>query len=266
MLINNIVKSNAYYKIINKLNNLHKMPYTLYELHFNGVLNELNYLFESADIIRDSKEYINYNFHIWIMWWQGFDNAPRIVKNNYRRLANLFGKRVIFLSKNNINIYTNIDKKLWEKLEIGIIDYTHWSDIVRFNVLLNNGGLWIDSTILVSQKAKEFILSQVSQSFFSISCNDYRYISGGKWIIGFIGGKPHEPLFEYLNNFYKLYYENYSKMIDYLLTDFAIFYYYSNHSDFKNKVDNLTNEWHPYFFSEHYLDSDVSKYKKLFTT
>ena len=264
MLIHDIVKSNLFYKVLNKISGIYEIPFSLYNLHFKAVSSELNSIFKSADVYRTTSNCVNYYFRIWFMWWQGFDNAPKVVKTNYKRLTRIFGQRVVFLSKDNIKDYTNIDQQLWNKLNEGIIDYTHWSDIVRFNVLLNNGGLWVDSTILLSPKVKEFVLSQSTHSFFSIRCDDYRYVSGGKWIIGFIGGMPGEQLFDYLNNFYQLYYANYSKLVDYLLTDFAISYYYETHLTFRNQVNNFSNEWYPYFFSEHYLDHDVSKYTKLF--
>lgn len=264
MFLNYIVKSNLYYKLLNKTNDFFEIPYIFYELHFKAIQKELHEVFELSDLDRKNVSNTKYNFRVWIMWWQGYDQAPKIVKNNFRKLKALFGKKVIFLSKKNVKEYTNINSNLWQKLNNGTIDFTHWSDIVRFNVLRNNGGLWVDSTVLVSPKAKEYILSKVKESFFSISCEDRRYISGGKWIIGFIGGRPNEPLFEYLNNFYENYYEKYTKIIDYLLTDNAIFYYYNKHSEFQKKVNKYRGKWYPYFFNSSYLDKNILKYKKLF--
>ena len=41
-------------------------------------------------------------YRIWVLWWQGEENAPRLVINNLNRLRSIFGTdNVILITKNN---------------------------------------------------------------------------------------------------------------------------------------------------------------------
>ena len=79
-----------------------------------------------------------------------------------------------------------------------------------------------------------------------------------------MGGSPHTKVFEFLNYFYELYFMNYNEIVDYFLTDDAIYYYYIKNKDFRNCVSAYQRTWRPYYFSNHFKDTCLKKYIKLF--
>ena len=204
---------------------------------------------------------------IWVMWWQGLDQAPQLIKKNYQRISSIFGKEnVILIDKSNYKEFTNIKPELIEKLNNKKITYTLWSDIVRYNLLMNNGGLWIDSTVILSQKFDEYFQKIKQQKFFSL-CNDkedYRYISNGKWTGWFIGGKRNYDLFKFVTCFFETYFKNHSISIDYMLVDDAVSYYYKNNLLHRNIIEKQLQQWDPYLFARNYKSVDFNRIFDLF--
>ncbi|OOO00118.1 MAG: hypothetical protein ATN35_09050 [Epulopiscium sp. Nele67-Bin004] len=86
---------------------------------------------------------------IWVCWLQEIENAPPVVKACYKNLMNKFSdyKKVLITATNYMD-YVKIDSIILEKWKKGIISNTMFSDIVRLELLVKYGGVWIDSTIL----------------------------------------------------------------------------------------------------------------------
>lgn len=81
-------------------------------------------------------------------WWDGFETAPFIVKKCLERTAQIFPEAsIITISKQNFKEYTTIDQRILDGFEGGKISIQTFSDILRFNLLKNHGGLWVDATI-----------------------------------------------------------------------------------------------------------------------
>lgn len=78
---------------------------------------------------------------IWVFWWQGEENMPTIVKACYNSIKKNRGLyKVILLDQKNFYNYVNIPTYILNKLESGKISITHFSDILRFNLLAKYGG------------------------------------------------------------------------------------------------------------------------------
>lgn len=87
---------------------------------------------------------------IWVLWWQGLELAPVRVKacvDSIKR--NAAGRDVIVITKDNVSEYTDLPDYAFRKLAEGEITLTHFSDILRFNLLKLHGGLWMDATLYV---------------------------------------------------------------------------------------------------------------------
>lgn len=189
----------------------------------------------------------------WVMWWQGLDDihTPLLIINNIRNLQKLFGEEnVIIITKNNYEKYTNISDNMKSKLKNKKISFTHWSDIVRFNILNSRGGIWIDSTVVISPKFKEFIKSHQINKFITICENsmDYHNISFSQWTTWFIGGIPNYDLFEYVCIFYDNYFKIHDKIIDYFLLDDIIAHYYQKNLKFREDCKKNEGNWQPYYW------------------
>lgn len=89
---------------------------------------------------------------IWIMWLQGMDNAPEIVRMCYRSILDNFSDmyKIVVLDAANISNYVSLPEYINEKYKSGIISKQHYSDLVRLELLDKYGGTWMDATIFCS--------------------------------------------------------------------------------------------------------------------
>jgi hypothetical protein len=79
-------------------------------------------------------------------WGQGFESAPAIVQTCHKRLIELHGlDNVISLHDGNLHEFVSLPKDVHED---GKKDRTAFSDLLRFALLAQKGGIWVDATIL----------------------------------------------------------------------------------------------------------------------
>lgn len=99
----------------------------------------------------DFKSDIQKSKKIWVCWLQGIENAPALVQRCYRSLLdNLADREIVLITSDNLDKYTNMPSWILEKYKKGIITHTHFSDLLRIELLCNHGGTWIDSTVFCS--------------------------------------------------------------------------------------------------------------------
>lgn len=107
------------------------------------------------------------NGPIWVFWWQGLESAPARVKacvDSIKR--NAASRDVIVITKDNVREYTDLPDYAFRKLAEGKITLTHFSDILRFNLLKLHGGLWMDATLYAVRPLDS---SRYSGPFFTCS-------------------------------------------------------------------------------------------------
>ena len=95
--------------------------------------------------------------NIWVFWWQGYENAPALVKKCIDSVRKNAGTHpIILLTKDNWQSYADIPDYIIKKVSAGNISLTHFSDILRMVLLAEHGGLWLDATIFVSQSIPDY--------------------------------------------------------------------------------------------------------------
>ena len=107
---------------------------------------------------------------VWVCWLQGYDKAPHIVKrciDSIRQHSR--GLDTVVIDNTNIHDYITIPRHISEKYEKGIIPNAHYSDYIRVSLLALHGGIWIDSTVLLTPIAYPIGLS--TRTCFVSSCN-----------------------------------------------------------------------------------------------
>lgn len=224
-----------------------------YERYFEKVLKkmepELTKALQLCDREQEYNKTSQLTNHIWVMWWQGIENAPSLVKNNILKMKRIFGKKLHILTSENWKEYCEISKNIQKKFSDGKISLAALSDIIRCNVLKEYGGLWIDSTVILSKKFEKMILKYDNAPFFSLCTDkDYHYISKGRWVVWFIGGKANYPLFKFGSLFYSIWFEQHDSLIDYYTIDDMIAYFYKN-TKFKEDIEKYTYKTDPYLLS-----------------
>lgn len=104
---------------------------------------------------------VKINKTIWVCWFQGMDCVPAIV----RKCVNTIEKNkpndfaVIYLTDKNINDYVTFPEYINKKIKDEKISRTHFSDLLRAELLYLYGGLWIDATVYCTGKIPEYMYS-----------------------------------------------------------------------------------------------------------
>lgn len=160
------------------------------------------------------------NGNVWVLWWQGLDAAPDIVKicvNSIKK--NIGNRKLIILDENNYKDYTNLHPRYEKMLENGVISKTQFSDLLRLNLLYNRGGVWLDSTYLLTGNLPQYISDL---HFFTIRhgmSKEYP-MSKGLWTSSALGVAAQSDEIKLFINIYDRYFEKHAVLVDYLLTDY----------------------------------------------
>lgn len=76
---------------------------------------------------------------------------PPVVRSCYKSvLKNAEKHPVILVTENNITEYVDIPQYIYEKIREKKMTLTHFSDILRENLLYKHGGIWMDATIYMT--------------------------------------------------------------------------------------------------------------------
>ena len=106
---------------------------------------------EIPDLIIPNSEINN----IWTLWWQGVEQAPEIVKVCLKsQQENMVSKgfQYTVITKDNWKQFIDLPKHIIEKMESEKITFTHFSDIIRAELIKQYGGIWIDATVFCNKK------------------------------------------------------------------------------------------------------------------
>ena len=128
------------------------------------VLEELkrNYSGVLFEIVHENERYIDDNaihtfdpevMPIFVMWLQGMENAPEVVKTCFKSIEKAVTDRdeLVVLDESNLHDYILLPDHIEEKWKKGIISNAHYSDIVRLDLLNRYGGMWIDATVYLME-------------------------------------------------------------------------------------------------------------------
>ena len=179
------------------------------------------------------------------MWQQGEAQMPETVQASMKNIKD-FAKRndceFYLLTDENLADFINIPGDITEKYKKKELSAAHYSDIIRFSLLYQYGGIWMDATLLVSPYAT---LEMFEGDFFSLnhppirSEQIERTVGDFKWAGFFLAGKKGEPYFKHIRDLYLYYVRKYPVFIHYLMMDYFILSEYESNHEFKELVDRL---------------------------
>lgn len=160
---------------------------------------------------------------IWFCWFQGIENAPELVKKCFHSIKeNLPEKELILLTSDNIFRYVTFPDHILDKWNKGQITPTHMTDLLRLELLIRHGGMWIDATVLCTGKEDE-----IPPYFFNSDLFFYQQLKPGRdghstyissWLMS---ARTNNKLLMATRYLCYEYWKNNTKMIDYfLLHDF----------------------------------------------
>ena len=213
------------------------------------ILNFVYNLREKADInnIIDMDDMVERDFPkiVWTMWQQGEAQMPETVKatvKTIKEFAERSGCEFHLLTDKNLKRFVNIPKDITEKYNKKELSAAHYSDIVRFSLLYQYGGIWMDATLFVSPYAT---LEMFEGDFFSLNHPPThpeqieRTIGDFKWSGFLLAGKKEKTYFKHIYELYIYFVRKYSFFISYLMMDYFILSEYELNEEFKVSVDDL---------------------------
>ena len=230
----------------------------------NFLENKYSYVIErhAKDVINNKNcpKVAPKDWQIFYGWLQGEENLPLLARCCYNSLKENAGDyKIVFIDEKNYLDYVEIPQYIFEKYKAGKMKPAHFADVIRINLLEKYGGLWVDSTILVTEPLENYKkfwkLPFFTQKFTNEKNNNHpitkgfgAYSSYGRWGT-FIQGSSviHNPFYVFVKDFLNEYWRDFDEVIDYVLMDFIFDIAYSNIPAVKKEMDdcpiNNENVW-----------------------
>ena len=222
------------------------------------LVKRYGYLLKNINI--ENNQNIDKNCPVWIFWWQSIDNAPHIVKECVKRIKEQnVDRRVIIIDKNNYAKYANIPNYIIDKLNSNCMTITHFSDILRMELLYKNGGIWMDATMFQLRNLNKQICEY---PFYTIKHGKYAdfHVCKGLWTGFFMASNKNNDMIKLFREFFYEYWKKENYLITYFLIDCIISICYENNLVIKEIIDNVpTNNTNVFelqsILSEQYKES-----------
>lgn len=175
---------------------------------------------------------------IWFCWMQGEENLPEIPRRclaSLRKHAN--GHEVVVLTAANYRKYVSLPDHIIQLYESGKLIQAHFADILRVNLLAQQGGLWMDATMFVIKDIPEAIFDA---PFFSIKTVETGYfVSHCRWAVFCLAGPKNSLLFQKVAQLFNAYLSRANLFIDYFMFDQFIDILYQHNTEIKRMIDNV---------------------------
>lgn len=169
----------------------------------------------------------------WVFWWQGENDAPLVVKRCIESIRNHAGQHPVrVLSKNNFLDYVSLPETVIQKVDMGLFSVTFLSDILRHSLMSQQGGLWLDSTLLLTS---EIPSSVYEMPYFSLSGTFDEF----PWTDFLQGSGKSNPFTTLVADILQKYSTEHNQLITYLTIDCAMKSVYESSDIVKEMVDRI---------------------------
>ena len=112
---------------------------------------------------------------IYILWFQGFDQAPEVVTYCVRSWKQYNPEwTVVLLDESNLHHYVTLDYPVQE--------LCHRSDVVRMLLLSRYGGVWADATTFCHKPLNDWLPAYIGEGFFVFD-RPYSNLMISNWFI-----------------------------------------------------------------------------------
>ena len=202
---------------------------------------------------------------VWVCWLQGIENAPLLVRKNIEYMRKKLSKYDIrVITEKNFRDFTCIPEDIIKKWKTGIISNTHFSDILRLNLLIHHGGVWIDSTAFVSDRIPQDIEDAPFFIFKSLKPGCIgKYVTVSSW---FISSCRNYPILVDTERMLYRYWEKNNFLTDYFIFHLFLEISMEYHPDLIELIPKYTSD-SPHImlyelfspFEQEKLDSILSK-------
>lgn len=151
---------------------------------------------------------------IWVCWLQGEENAPQLVRRCLQSIRQYAGeKEVCVITNDNISSYIEIPSTIKRKLQQKKMQYATYSDYIRIALLDKYGGIWIDATVLLTDKIPEEISKE------PLFCFQKSVLSQSPLILSswFLVSNAHNQIIRQTKYLFEQYWEHENHLCNYYL-------------------------------------------------
>ena len=124
-----------------------------------------------------------------------------------RQYAN--GYKVEVIDLNNVSQFVQLPDFVVSKYKVGIIPHAHFSDMIRLALLEKYGGVWIDSTIFMTNVLPDYIIDADMFVFRGSGLGHARIYNP------FLASKPHHPIIQSMLQLLYAYWEKENRLVSY---------------------------------------------------
>lgn len=243
-----------FYKVMRRIKPLSPLSHFFNKKKHSKIMSQLDTYFKLASkqsvVSANSPVINNNNFNIiWVFWWQGEQSMPPLVQKCYQSICQNRGHyRVILITKFNIEQFAKLPDYIYIKLNNRQMSITHFSDILRFNLLRRYGGLWMDITCLALDNLNKIDVEHELFTTSDYQVKDNFNVSQGRWTGFLIGGPANLKLFNFMDIFFRLYWKDNDQLLDYFLIDYALNYAFEHNISDLQKISIQYNNFVPHLF------------------
>lgn len=185
--------------------------------------------------------------NVWVCWWQGYTDMPEICKCCLKSLEqHLYSDASLhFVTLDNYQNYVDIPKSVMNLYREKKISLTILSDVLRSCLLAQYGGLWIDSTMLVTDaidfsefKEKKWWSIKLPASKLDRESFGQK-ITKGNWASFIQYGIKGNVVNRFLYESFQLFLEKYEEPIDYFMQNLIIKLAFENLEEAKHIFSEL---------------------------
>lgn len=139
------------------------------EKKYRSKLEEFDKIYDQSLLHENSNK-------VWICWFQGMENAPALVQKCFESIkTNLTDCEIVLITLENLEQYVQFPDYIIEKWKAGAITHTHLTDLLRLELLIKYGGMWLDATVFCSEER-----SRIPNYFFDSNLFFYQCLKPGR--------------------------------------------------------------------------------------
>lgn len=160
---------------------------------------------------------------IWFCWLQGMQDAPQTVKACLTSIKeHMPEKDIIIITEKNYSEYITLPEHIITKRAKNIIPPALFTDLIRLQLLITHGGVWMDATVLctgwgknnIHRKHAEEAMNSELFFFRYVNRRDNSFIGIGNW---FIAAQTNNKALTVLRDMLYEYWKDYNCVMNYYI-------------------------------------------------
>ena len=145
---------------------------------------------------------------VFTYWAQGRAAAPPLVQVCLARMAELYGDDLVVLGRDDLRYWVDLPPHWWPRV---VDNHTHFSDLLRIELLKQYGGVWLDATCWLAERVPDLDSLSPDADFAAFRNAPTRIAS---W---FMAARASSYIVHVLAAALEIYWEGHDELIDYFL-------------------------------------------------